>query len=802
VRMSPRWRKLRGDVGLAKGRLFMMIVAIAVGVFSVAAISSSYVILEREIGRNYLATNPAAALLEVESLDEKAVSIAGKQAGVTAAEAAGRFIGRVEVRADEWLPLLLFVLPDLSAMRISTVRLDSGRWPVTPDSLVLERTALPVANTAVDQKIRVQGSTGVQQSLKVTGAVHDPSLAPAWQEQTVYAYASPATLRLLGEVGALHVLKITVTDPRDWAGVERATIRVAHALQHAGYSVGEIRIPPYEHPHQSMMTSVIRMLLVFSALALILSALLTATLTTGFLAPQVRQIGVMKAIGARTSQIMQLYTVLIASTGILAVSVGLPLGIEAGRALAANTARLLNLELASQSVPIGLLMTQVVAGVGLPLAAATLPIWLSTKRTVWETLSDFGARLSSTEPGRLIRWISRLRTHDAAFVIAVRNSVRRRGRLAFTLLLLSTAGAMFITSINVKAAWERTLTQANAERQFDAEIRFAHEEPMAAVIAAASAVSGVHRVEPWSSEAASVARPDGLRIVKTYPDGGHGSLQIQSVPFNSAFIRPTITSGRWLNAADGDGVVMNEQALTKIPGSKIGDLIHLVVHSHDIGVRLIGIVREHLTQATLYIADDRYGRLTMEPGVTSGIRVALDRTDELTMREVTANMTSLLNSSGYQVAGLISRTQLGRALGGHLFILIFTLIVMSILMALVGLLGLSSATAIGVLERTREFAMMRVIGASGNVIRRSVIGEAVCVGVMSAAIALLLSVPLTRVVSGVVGTGSLGPSIETVISDRAMPLWLLIVVMGSVAASAYPAKRAAKLTIPEALTYQ
>jgi len=127
---------------------------------------------------------------------------------------------------------------------------------------------------------------------------------------------------------------------------------------------------------------------------------------------------------------------------------------------------------------------------------------------------------------------------------------------------------------------------------------------------------------------------------------------------------------------------------------------------------------------------------------------------------------------------------------------------MSILMALVGLLGLSSATAIGVLERTREFAMMRVIGASGKVIRRSVIGEAVCVGVMSAAIALLLSVPLTRVVSGVVGTGSLGPSIETVISDRAMPLWLLIVVMGSVAASAYPAKRAAKLTIPEALTYQ
>ena len=39
------------------------------------------------------------------------------------------------------------------------------------------------------------------------------------------------------------------------------------------------------------MTSVVRMLLVFSVLTLILSAILTATLTSSLLAPQVRQIG-------------------------------------------------------------------------------------------------------------------------------------------------------------------------------------------------------------------------------------------------------------------------------------------------------------------------------------------------------------------------------------------------------------------------------------------------------------------------------------------------------------------------------
>ena len=80
----------------------------------------------------------------------------------------------------------------------------------------------------------------------------------------------------------------------------------------------------------------------------------------------------MKAIGARSAQIMQIYVVLIVAIGIVAVAIGLPFGIAAGRALAENTARMLNLELASRSVPAWLYGGQVLIGVGLPLAAALL----------------------------------------------------------------------------------------------------------------------------------------------------------------------------------------------------------------------------------------------------------------------------------------------------------------------------------------------------------------------------------------------------------------------------------------------
>jgi putative ABC transport system permease protein len=801
--LSPRWKKLRGDIRQSQGRLLMMVVAISVGVFAVASISTAYVILKREIVRNYLATNPAAAVLNVGRLDETVLAGVRSRAGITEAEAGGQLAGRVEIRPNEWLPLLLFVVPDFRAARISTVRLEAGRWPAAPDGIVLERTAVSVANTDVEHEIVVQTPHGAQRSLTVTGVVHDPSVAPAWQEQTVYGYVTPATLSLLGEDPSFHVLKVTTKDPSgDRPGLERAVIGVADWLRWTGDSVGEIRIPPYHHPHEAMMTSVVRMLLVFSALTLVLSAVLTATLTASLLAPQVRQIGVMKAIGAQSGQIMQLYIGLITAIGILAVGIGLPLGVMAGRALAQNTARMLNLELASQLIPGWLYAGQVLAGVGLPLAAALLPIKIATQRTVLETLSDFGAKLPSVGRGRLFQWVSRLSTGNAESLIVIRNSVRRQGRLALTLGLLAIAGAMFITSLNVKAAWQRNLTEASFERHFDVEVQFSHPLPQAAVLAIVSAVPGVRRVEPWSAAAVSLARADRLRIVTTYPDGGHGSLALEAVPQESAFMNPAVVAGHWLDAINTGGAVLNERALSMFPRLAIGDRIHLMVGSRDADLPIIGIVREHLTQATVYTSPERFEQIMAKPGQVGGVRIAVDRPDERSVNAITAKVENALDREGFKVSETVSQAQLGRALGGHLFILIFTLVVVSILMAIVGLMGLGSAMAISILERSRELAVMRVIGARAGTIRRGVIAEAVLVGILSSVVAVALSLPLTVFVDWIVGTASFAPTLGTVLSPAAMSLWLVIVVLGAATASAYPAWMASKLTIREALSYQ
>jgi putative ABC transport system permease protein len=809
--VSPRWRKVLGDAAEQRGRLIMMLIAMAVGIFAVGLIATAYAILGRELDAGYLATNPPAALLDVEALDDAAVTGVRARPGVVWAEAGSRVWGRIEVGPREWLPLLLIVRPTFALQRIGRLDLERGQWPADGGGIALERTAVGLANSGVGQEVMVQSPSGSALRLAVTGIVHDPSLPPAGQQQAVYGYVTPATMRALGETPPLKSLSVSTEQPAGGPAsgepasgspesVERTMVDVARWLQDSGHKVGEIRIPPRHHPHWGMMQNIVRLLLVLGVMTLALGAVLTATVTATLLAPQARQIGVMKAIGARGAQITQLYAALIGLIGLAAVALGLPLGIFAGRRLASVVMRNQNIDVANLSIPgwLGLLLA--VAGVGLPLLFALIPILHATRRPVREALNDYGVSL----PPTVRRWMrgSRLTTAFPAATLGARNGMRRRGRLMLTLGLLATAGALFIANLNILAAWRHSLIDARVERHADIEIQFTEPQPTAAAVGAVLGVPGTAQVESFSDEVAAPTRDDGLNFTRTFPDGGHGSLRLHAVPVESAFLNPVSRSGRWLSPDEPDGAVLNLQALAFFPGLKLGDPIRVTVRGVALELRALGIIREHLAGATFYVSAETYRRALNEADVTGGLRVALQSQNERLAVAATSGIERSLTSVGIKVAGVTTRTQLGRALGGHLFMLIAILAFMALLMAIVGLLGLGSTLGTSVLERAREFGVMRAIGAGDRSIRAVVLAEGMLIGVMSMVLAAVASVPLTFAVARVVGEASLGPARNTILSGYSIPLWLVVVLAGATVASLGPVRKALQVTVREALAYQ
>ena len=134
--------------------------------------------------------------------------------------------------------------------------------------------------------------------------------------------------------------------------------------------------------------------------------------------------------------------------------------------------------------------------------------------------------------------------------------------------------------------------------------------------------------------------------------------------------------------------------------------------------------------------------------------------------------------------------------------LVIFLLVMAILTAFVGSIGLTGTMSINVLERTREIGVMRTIGAVDIVIMQSVIIEGLVIGIITWILAIGLSFPISSLLLAIVGEAMMGSALELHFTPIGILIWLGVVLVLSVIASIVPARNAAKLTINEVLAYE
>jgi putative ABC transport system permease protein len=120
---------------------------------------------------------------------------------------------------------------------------------------------------------------------------------------------------------------------------------------------------------------------------------------------------------------------------------------------------------------------------------------------------------------------------------------------------------------------------------------------------------------------------------------------------------------------------------------------------------------------------------------------------------------------------------------------------------MVGLIGLGSTMSTNVIERTREFGVMKAIGASGCTIRRLVVFEGVFIAAVSCVIAVIPVIALTWVMGAGLGNLFLRTPIPFEVSAPGIVIWIVVVLLGAALATLAPASQASRLTVREALAY-
>ena len=795
----------------------MMVLAISVSLTVFSGMLYARTLVLSNTASGYGSTNPASARITLEpgitpDKTDEFITVAQAEPGVI--DATMRQITNVKLQKESsgLKSLQLFVAAVNDPMRIARFDIEQGAgWPPPPGGILIERSTLELLKLKVGDKVDVIGFDGRPMQLTVTGSVHDQSLALAGQEAGV-GYIQSNTLPLLGKPAALDQLIITVADQpglevpsRDRDSIVRTALSLVDRLKTMpDLTIKQVAVPtPYEHPHQAITYAVLSALSAFGLLSLILSSILIATMFNGLLTQQIPQIGMMKAVGARSSRILQLYLIMVLLVSVLATILAVVPGMFLGRTLAQMIlSSALNIDVTSLNIPWRVMGAVILAGVFAPLLIALIPLLRASRRTVREALDERGV---AERQGRfttgLFNWLGRLRPSDRTLMLAFRNLFRRQARLFLSVGLLAIAGAIFVSGINVMAGFQAIPNTIYDEQRWDVEIRLSEPASSSELTTIVEKVSGISRVETWNIITTSIQNAGEINVTRTYPDQGHGSLSLSAVPpSTSMLIPPHITEGRWLSPDDIDTVVLPSSIRQTMPDVKAGDSVQLSVDDRPTTWRVIGIAGG-MGGSCPCVTQKGFERASERQDQANVVRIITDQHDKATRVAVGQAIAQALTTAGIKHQEPRSIDTVVASTEGHSVILVGVILLIASTIGIVGLIGLGSTMSTNVIERTREFGVMKAIGASGSIIRRLVVFEGIFIAAVSCVVAAIPAIALTWAMGAGLGNLFLGTPIPLEVSAPGIAIWILVVVLGAALATLAPASQASRLTVREALAY-
>ncbi|MCP4168834.1 MAG: ABC transporter permease [Chloroflexi bacterium] len=812
---GPRWRKVFRDILQNKRRTFLVVLSIAVGVFAVGTVAHLRAIVTDDMVESYEAANPASAILYTQQgFDDDLVASISRMPGVAEVEGRRSIVVRFQHPQDDtWYPLRLYAVPDYEAMRINILQPelefgpDPAKWP-EPDvfppperEVLIERTSLLLAsqglgpNGSQGDVLLVELPSGKRRDLRMAGLVYDSVHGAAPWTGMAYGYLTFDTLEWMGlprSYNELHIL--AAGDRNNEQQIQSVAAAVEDKLERSGHEVDRTDIPtPGKLPQDSTFQTLVLLLGALGICALFVSVFLLINTVSALLAQQVRQVGVMKAIGGRTLQITSMYLGMVLFFGLLALLVAVPLSAWAAREIINFLSYFINFTLGDFSIRPQVVALEIIMALLVPTLAGLYPIRSGARITVREAISSYGIGEGGFGESKFDRLIERLQGLPRPLLLSIRNTLRRKGRLALTLLTLILAGTIFIAVANVRTSLLYTLDELLQYFAYDVQVTLDKEYRLDRLAHAALAVTGVSDVEGWGTTNTYRLRSDGSE---------GGDITLFAPPATTNMLRPTMVSGRWLLPGDENAIVVSSNFLLEEPDLVVGDQMTLEIDGREVDWQIVGVARIAQPISLAYVNYEHFAQVTRNTGRANILSITSDQHDAAYLEQLGESLDTAFEEAGISVSYVQTITQMRAAIDALFNIIIMFLMSMALLLAVVGGIGLTGTMSLNVIERIREVGVMRAIGASTGSVMQVFVVEGMLIGLMSWFAAVLLAVPVGKAISVAVGMETMNAPLSYVVSSTGVLLWFGLVVLLSGLASYIPARQAAGLSVRQVLTYE
>lgn len=791
---QPRWLKVGRDIWGNLGRTTLVVISIAVGVFAFGGLMTAREVVTRDLNESYLAVNPASGSLSISEFDEDLVQAVEGLRDVESAEGRSEAFLRVRLDNGDVINVAATIVPKNADLEINAISAASGEWPPGRLEISFERSSAERWGFQAGDVVTISLPDGSEHELTTAGEGHDVNSVPASFFPIASAYISEDTAEWLGLQTEFNTLYVTVSEYRaDEAHIERVIADIKDRVEGFGYSVSSTEVPtPLEHPASASVDALTLILGALGVFSLFLSGFLVVNTISATLAQQVKQIGVMKAIGAQSYQLMQMYLVTVLVYGLLALVLSLPLAWILGRGFTVFLAGLLNFDIQTFAIPRYVLAMQAVIALLVPVIAALIPIIQGTKVTIREAIDDDGGAKESVDGSMVDRLMSQLRGLPRPIMLSLRNTFRRKGRLALTLSTLALAGGIFIAVFGVRAALQNQVTELLSLYDLDVQVNLSDSYRIERLEREAMNVPGVSRTEVWGSASA----------VRLYNDGSEGpTISITGPPADTEFLLPTVEEGRWIQANDQRVIVVNRDLLQEEPDLQLGSTVTLEIDSQEYTWEIVGITAQ-TGSIEAYVSYEQLSNVLGTFGYGSTLVVRTEQRDPVSQQLVSEALDERFRDRSIVVSLTRTISDIEETAVGTIDVMIGMMLVMAFLVAVVGGLGLAGTMSLNVLERTREIGVMRGIGASNQSIRQIVVVEGMLIGLLSALFGIFVSIPLGVGLSNALGMAFAGEPYDYVFSLLGVLLWLVLAMMTAAASSLIPAVRASSISVRAALAYE
>jgi len=396
--------------------------------------------------------------------------------------------------------------------------------------------------------------------------------------------------------------------------------------------------------------------------------------------------------------------------------------------------------------------------------------------------------------------------------LALRGLAARKLRAALTALAIMLGVAMvagtFMLKGSVDKAFDDIFAEANAGIDVTVQPRSAFDTGFdlpesgavlpQSLVGRVASVDGVAKASGGISDSSSIAilDPNGDRIGP--PGGGAPQIaaSVQPEPFNPF---------TWVEGAAPDSP--RELGIDSITADEEGWQVgQKVTISGAHGVRrytLSGIGRFG-SGVPLGGASFALFTLPEAQAVTGKVgeldNIDVEAADGVAPDELAARLNRVLPRDAEAKTGAADAAQQSADIKDGFSFLTTFLLVFAGISVFVGAFLIFNTFSITVAQRTREFGMLRTLGASSRQVLATVIGEALTLGILASILGIVAGLGFVELVTGAFkAMGFELPQSGIVITGAAIAVPLIVGVVSTLASAVVPAIRATRVTPLEAL---